>query len=149
MNRSPLAAALTLVLLALAPAARAADSKVGRHDAAEAGPVSSFDGTTWKVTLVPERAAIDRGEKMIDDTLAFADGKMTSSACTSHGFDASAVASGGKSGRLHFTTTQESAKEGRTRWQARAKGNMLLGTMFWTRPDGSVTAYQFRGSQQK
>src|SRR5207244_872497 len=76
----------------------------------------SLDGTKWKIKVTPDKEAAAKGEKAFPDTLLFANGKVTSTACVPYGFKATSYKAEAKEGVTHWASEQMSEKEGKTVW---------------------------------
>ena len=110
---------------------------------------ASLEGSKWSVTITPDAAAVKQGQKPSKDTLIFKAGKLTSTACVKYGFLASPYTSAAaQTGAWSFTTEQTSPKEGKMSWMGEASGNLVKGTMTWTKGDGSVLNYTFEGKKK-
>jgi hypothetical protein len=46
-----------------------------------------------------------------------------------------------------FKTEQESGTEGKAVWTGTVRGNDIEGKMIWTKKDGSVLTYTFKGDK--
>ena len=116
--------------------------------AAIASPkLSVLDGTSWKINVEPDSMAKDKGEKQFNETLTFADGNITLSA-PKVGTEASPY-SVTKSGEkdVTFKAERTTAGEGNAVWTGTVHGNDLEGKMIWTKNDGSVMTYNFKGNK--
>jgi len=113
-----------------------------------AGPkVAVLDGTSWKLDVEPDSMAKDKGEKQFKETLTFADGKVTLSA-PKVGSEASpySVTKAGEKD-MTFTAERVSYGEGSSVWTGTVHGKDVDGKMIWTKNDGSVLTYTFKGSK--
>jgi len=108
--------------------------------------VSVLDGTSWKVDVEPDTMAKDKGEKQFKDTLTFADGNVTMS--TAKGSKASPY-SMSQSGEKDWTFKAErvSAAEGNSVWTGTVHDKSVEGKLIWTRNDGTVLTYTFKGNK--
>jgi hypothetical protein len=109
--------------------------------------VAVLDGTSWKVNVEPDSMTKDKGEKQFDETLTFAAGSLTMSAAKV-GFEAApytVTATGEK--ELTFKATRTSAGEGTSVWTGTVRGNDLEGKLIWTKNDGAVLTYTFKGNK--
>jgi hypothetical protein len=116
--------------------------------AAVAGPqVAVLDGTSWKVEVEPDGMAKDKGEKEFKETMTFADGKISLSAAKV-GFEASpySVTSAGEKDWT-FKAERMSAGEGGSVWTGTVHGKNVDGKLVWTKNDGSVLTYTFKGNK--
>jgi len=109
--------------------------------------VAVLDGTSWKLDVEPDSMTKDKGEKQFKETLTFADGNVTLSA-PKVGSEASPY-SVKKPGEKDMTFTAErvSYGEGSSVWTGTVHGKDLDGKMIWTKNDGSVLTYTFKGNK--
>ena len=109
--------------------------------------VAVLYGTSWKVDVEPDNMAQSKGEKQFKETLTFADGNITVSA-PKVGFEATPY-SVTKAGEKDFTFTasRTSTGEGNSVWTGNVHGNNLEGKLIWTKNDGSVLTYTFKGTK--
>ena len=114
--------------------------------ATQAGPL---DGTKWKLRGRPDEAAKRMGEKPSKDTLIFKEGHMTSTSCVKYGFRASPYTAAQSGTTWAFGTEQMSPKDGKTAWSGTVNGEVLTGTMVWTKMDGSRFRYTFEGRKAR
>ena len=107
--------------------------------------VAVLDGTSWKVEVEPDSMAKDNGEKEFKERLTFADGNVSLSA-PKVGFEASPY-SVTKAGEKSWTFKAEraSAGEGSSVWTGTTHGDELEGKLIWTKNDGAVLTYTFKG----
>jgi len=108
---------------------------------------AALDGTSWKVDVEPDDMAKGKGEKQFKETLTFAEGNITFSA-PKVGFRASPY-SVTKSGEKDYTFKAErtSADEGSSVWTGVVHDKNLEGKLVWTRTDGAVLTYTFKGGK--
>jgi hypothetical protein len=109
--------------------------------------VAVLDGTSWKVDVVPDSMAKEKGEKQFKETLTFADGNLTLSA-PKVGTDASPY-SVTKEGEKDYTFKVErsSSNEGTSVWTGTVHGNDVSGKMILTKNDGAVFTFTFKGDK--
>jgi len=109
--------------------------------------VAVLDGTSWKVDVEPDQMAQDKGEKQFKETMTFADGNVSLSA-PKVGFEASpySVSKAGEKD-LTFKAVRTSAGEGSSVWTGTVHDNNLEGKLIWTRNDGAVLTYTFKGNK--
>jgi hypothetical protein len=109
--------------------------------------VAVLDGTSWKVDVEPDAMAKEKGEKQFKETLTFADGSVSLST-PKVGFEASSY-SVTKADEKNYTfkAERESKGEGSAVWTGTVHGNNLEGKMIWTKNDGAVLTYTFKGSK--
>ena len=107
--------------------------------------VAVLDGTSWKVDVEPDDMAKKMGEKQFKETLTFAEGNVSLSA-PKVGFWASPY-SVSKTGEKDYTFKAErtSAGEGSSVWTGTVHGDDLEGKLIWTKNDGAVFTYTFKG----
>ncbi len=108
-------------------------------------PLSDLEGTSWTVKVTPDALAKKKGEKSFDDTLIFANGTVTMTACVKAGFAPSGYTASRAGEVWLFKTEQTSKKEGQTVWFASLSGSAIKGTMTWTKPDGTILHYAVEG----
>jgi hypothetical protein len=109
--------------------------------------VAVLDGTSWKLDVEPDSMAKDKGEKQFKETLTFADGNVTLSA-PKVGSEASpySVTKAGEKD-MTFTAERVSYGEGSSVWTGTVHGKDVDGKMIWTKNDGSVLTYTFKGNK--
>jgi hypothetical protein len=109
--------------------------------------VAMLDGTSWKLEVSPDSMTKDKGEKEFKETLTFADGNVSMSA-PKVGFEASPY-SVSKTGEkeLTFKAARTSAGEGSSVLTGTVRDKNLDGKLIWTKNDGSVLTYTFKGSK--
>ena len=109
--------------------------------------VAVLDGTSWKVDVEPDTMSKEKGEKQFKETLTFADGSVSLSA-PKVGFETSSY-SVTKAGEKDYTFKAErgSKGEGTSVWTGTVHGNSLEGKMIWTKSDGAVLTYTFKGNK--
>ncbi len=129
-------ALLVGAILAFAPSAGAKDE------------VLSLDGTTYKVAVKPDDQAMKLGGKEFDDELIFKNGKLTSSACIPHGFQASPYTVRRSGDKLVFECVQTSTSSGKNEWKGQVDGDRITGTVIMNKQDGKVLHYHFSGKKK-
>ena len=109
--------------------------------------IAVLDGTSWKVDVEPDAMAQKTGERQFKETLTFAAGNVSLSA-PKVGFGASPY-SVTKAGEKDWTFKAErvSAGEGRSVWTGTVHDNNLDGKLIWTKNDGAVMTYTFKGNK--
>lgn len=108
----------------------------------------ALDGTTWKVEVVPDAMAKEKGEKAFKDSLTFAEGKVSMSACQKMGFEPSPYTASKEGDKdWSFKTEQRSETQGATIWTATIHGDDIRGKMIWTKKDGTVLTYTVKGDK--
>ena len=135
MRRITLTLACALTLLAVAQTAAALLAQ-------------PFEGTRWKVTVMPDDEAQRAGEKPFDDVLVFKGGKFTAEACAKYGFKPVEYKEETTRGPVaSFTAEPKSDKEGTAKWHGNISGSEMTGELTWTKPDGTVLNYTFKGER--
>jgi hypothetical protein len=109
--------------------------------------VAVLDGTSWKLDVEPDSMAKDKGEKQFKETMTFADGNMTLSAAKVGSEPSSYSVT--KEGEKDFTfkAERDSSGEGSSVWTGTVHGKDIAGKMVWTKSDGAVMTYTFKGNQ--
>jgi hypothetical protein len=109
--------------------------------------VAMLDGTSWKLEVEPDAMTKDKGEKEFKETLTFADGNASLSA-PKVGFEASpyTVSKTGEK-ELTFKASRTSAGEGSSVLTGIVRDKNVDGKLIWTKNDGSVLTYTFKGSK--
>ena len=109
--------------------------------------IAVLDGTSWKLEVKPDDMARDKKEKDFKETLTFADGNITLSApkVGSAASPYSVTRSGEKD--VTFKAERVSYGEGNSVWTGTVHGNDLEGKLIWTKSDGSVFTYSFKGNK--
>jgi hypothetical protein len=103
----------------------------------------AFEGT-WKVTVTP-----DDGGKPYEDTLTLKNGKFTSENGKKHEFAETEYEGDFRGGQIGtFTATAKSKKEGSAKWTGTVAPGQVQGTLAWTKADGSVVNYTYRGERK-
>lgn len=108
-----------------------------------------FEGTKWKVLVTPDEDAQKAGEKEFKDALVFKGGKFTAETCLKYGFGPveykEEMAPGGLA--ASFTAEPISEKEGTAKWHGTITAGQMTGEMIWTKKDGTVLNYAFKGEK--
>jgi len=110
---------------------------------APAKPSDPSEQGTWKVRVTPDADAAAKGEKEFDDTLILHKGKFRSAACVPYGFDTASY-------RVEAGTWMadaQSPKEGKNHWHGEVSGDSVSGRLTWTKADGMILNYTFRGTR--
>lgn len=109
--------------------------------------VAMLDGTSWKLDVKADDMTKDKHEKDFKETLTFADGNITLSA-PKVGTSASpytVTRSGEK--ELTFKADRVSYGEGSSVLTGTVRGKDMEGKLIWTKNDGSVFTYSFKGNK--
>lgn len=106
-----------------------------------------LDGTSWKLDVQPDAMAKTKGEKDFKETLTFAAGNITLSApkVGSEPSPYSVTKSGEKD--LTFKAERWSTNDGSSVWTGNVHGKELDGKMIFTKNDGSILTYTFKGNK--
>ena len=109
--------------------------------------VAVLDGTSWKIDVEPDSMTKDMGEKQFKETLTFADGNISLSA-PKVGFEASpySVVSAGEKDWT-FKAERATAGEGSSVWTGTVHEKDVEGKLIWTKNNGAVLTYSFKGSK--
>ena len=109
--------------------------------------IAVLDGTSWKLEVKPDDMARDKKEKSFKETLTFADGKITLSApkVGSAASPYTVTKSGEKD--VTFKAERVSYGEGNAVWTGTVHGDDLEGKLIWTKTEGSVLTYSFKGNK--
>jgi hypothetical protein len=105
----------------------------------------------WAVEVTPEEDARSAGEKQFKDVLVFTKGEtFIAEECRKRGFEAGKYETDQRRfGPAKFTANIESKKEGKAKWEGLATGQNIEGTLVWTKKDGSVMRYAFKGERKE
>src|ERR1043166_8562369 len=102
----------------------------------------------WIVKVEADEDARKAGEKSFDDTLVFDSGKFVSEACKKRGFkEAEYTEDTRRFGPATFKAEATSEKEGKTNWTGTVTANEISGEMTWTKKDGSVVPFLYKGEK--
>jgi hypothetical protein len=103
----------------------------------------------WKVVVTPDEDARGAGEKEFKDTLVFKGDQFTAEACVKHGFKSAKYEADTRRGPTStFTAKTESKTEGKAEWSGFVTGSNIQGELTWTKKDGTVLRYSFKGEKQ-
>jgi hypothetical protein len=109
--------------------------------------VAVLDGTSWKVNVEPDAMAQKQGEKQFDETLTFAEGRLSLRA-PRVGFEGSPyTTSKAEKTDVTFKAERLGTGEGSSLWTGTVHGNNVQGKMIFTRHDGSILTYTFKGTK--
>lgn len=103
----------------------------------------------WSVTVEPDQATAQAGRNPFRDYLLFeANGQFTAEAFGPMGFGQSSFNIETLSeGVTAFTTTMANEGQGTLVWNGVRQGSRLVGSLVWTRGDGSVCTYNFNADR--
>jgi hypothetical protein len=108
---------------------------------------SVLDRGAWKITIVPDKAAIASGLKEFSDTLTFAEGKFGSVALSAKGFRPVAYRGDFEEGEAEFEAEQVSDTEGVAIWLGEIRGDRIVGRLQFRKKDGTNLAFNFSGTR--
>jgi hypothetical protein len=107
-----------------------------------------FEGTRWKVKVMPEEDARQAGEKPFDDVLTFKGGKFVSAEFQKRGFQPAEYEEDTRRGpAAKFTAETNSQNEGKAKWTGTMTGASLQGQVVRTAKDGTSMSYSFQGER--
>ena len=114
--------------------------------AAPARAKDNFDGK-WKCTITPSEE--NPQEKEFEDLLTFGGSKFVSKKFLALGFKPVVFESDTRRGPLGtFIAKPESEKNGTMEWRGTTTGVDISGEMTWTKADGTVLRYTYKGERQ-
>src|ERR1700722_15344787 len=104
----------------------------------------------WTVTLTPSGDDANQpGVREFDDKLTFTPEKFSSKHMSDHGFKPADYQEDTRMfGPAKFNPPQTSDKEGKLDWEGVVDANEITGTMKWTKKDGTVVHYDFKGNRE-
>jgi len=97
---------------------------------ASAGPL---DGRQFSAGIVRDDADEDEKERPLEDRLMFNDGKFSSVVCKRYNFTEAPYWVRVEGDRIHFLAELTSPTDGRMVWKGTIRGDILEGTMRWTK----------------
>jgi hypothetical protein len=102
----------------------------------------------WVFTVTPDDDARTAGEKEFKDNIEFKGGKFTSEAMQKHGFDPGPYDEDTRTGIGNFDAALKSkTEEGKAKWHGLVAGNEMTGDFVWTKKDGTVLNFTFKGTR--
>jgi len=108
-----------------------------------------LDGTRGKVTVVPDKAAADKGEKEFGDTLSFTNGKFSSAFFLAKGFGPAKYNGETEENEAEFEVEQTSVTNGVIDWLGEVRGKKFVGKLEWKKKkDGPALTYNFEGTKE-
>ena len=106
----------------------------------------------WAITITPSGSDANLpGVKEFKEELTFDNTNMSTKVLEKQGFKTAPYEadSSGAIGPATFKCKQESDKEGKIEWQGlTSTGDDLTGTLVWTKKDGPVVHYDFKGEKK-
>ncbi len=102
----------------------------------------------WVLTVTPDDDARTAGEKEFKDNIEFKGGQFTSEALKKHGFDPGPYDENTRPGIGGFDAVLKSkTEEGKAKWHGLVTANEMTGDMVWTKKDGTVLNFTFKGTR--
>ncbi len=107
-----------------------------------------FEGTTWKITVVPDEDARKAGEKGFDDIITFKGGMFSSENFTKRGFTPARFDEDVRQyGPATFKVTAKSEKAGETNWTGVIAATSIRGDITLKTKDDKTMAFSFTGER--
>ena len=110
-------------------------------------PVPGMDAFAgvWHADVTPDQGALNDGRNAFKDNILFEnDGHFTAEAFGPMGYGRSDfTVTEVESGVYAFTTTMSSDTQGTLVWNGVRQGTQIVGSLVWSKPDGSVGTYNF------
>jgi hypothetical protein len=110
-----------------------------------AAATNNFLGV-WQVVLTPDSDTEQDGGKAFGENMIFTDDDIMSENFAFYGFFEGAV-SVNSDDPNQFTATMESGQKGDIAWSGTKSGSTITGILVWTKHDGKVWRYTYRGSK--
>jgi hypothetical protein len=108
-----------------------------------------FEKTKWTVEVEPDDDAQKAGGKKFEDTISFKGNKLESKELKKKGFEPAAYEGDVRGGAIGtFKSTLTSDKEGKIEWSGTITGRDMIGDLTWTKKDGTVLKYSFKGTKE-
>ena len=107
-----------------------------------------LDGTRWKVKVVPDKAAADKGAKEFGDELIFADDKFTSTVLLRKGFAPAKYRADVEPTEAEFEVEQRSQTNGVVVWEGEIRGTNTLGGLQWMQEGRADFLYEITGTKE-
>jgi hypothetical protein len=102
----------------------------------------------WTTTITPDDDARHAGERDIKDELVFKGGTFTSAEFAKRGFEPGTFDEEIHPGSVGgFTAIQKDKSGDNIKWNGFIAAGELSGTLVWTKKDGTVLNYTFKGSK--
>ncbi len=109
-----------------------------------------FEGLKWKVKYTASPNSDFPNDKGFDDTLIFKGSKFSTAEFVKKGFAPVDFDQRSTRGPMAgFQAEQKSDKEGKLVWNGTTTGMEMTGEVTWTKKDGSVHRYDFKGEKQR
>jgi hypothetical protein len=104
----------------------------------------SLDGKTYYLSSYDANQPLNK----TGDTLMFKSGKVVSASCSKYGFKSSSYHVSNQNGKMYFTATCYSDKEGKISWNGLVDGNNISGKYLWHKEGQNDISYIFTGMQK-
>jgi hypothetical protein len=103
----------------------------------------------WVLTVTPDDDARTAGEKEFKDNIEFKGGKFTSESMQKHGFDPGPYDEDPTRGGMGTFDAALKSKtdEGKAKWHGLVTANEMTGDFVWTKKDGTVCNFTFKGTR--
>ena len=104
----------------------------------------------WDVTVTPDDDSHSSGARELHDTFTFKNSTFDSKEMAKHGFEAGPYDSDTRGIDVGgFKCEKKSKKdEGKAKWSGTVTADQIEGDFVWTKKDGTVWTYTFKGSKQ-
>lgn len=107
-----------------------------------------FEGK-WKVTVTPDEQAVAGGAGEFEEILVFQGGELTAEACAKYGFEPVEYEADTRGlVAASFTAEPKSKTNGTAKWSGFTTGQEIQGEFLWTKPDGTVMRYTYKGTRE-
>ena len=106
-----------------------------------------LDGQRWKISVVPDKAAAEKGGKEFSDTIIFAGDKFSSTALDAKGFKPVSYRGDFEENEAEFEAEQVSETEGVVLWLGEIRSDRMSGTLQWKKKDGGTLLFDFTGTK--
>jgi hypothetical protein len=110
------------------------------------GVSTPFEGV-WRVSVTPDDNTARAGKLEFRDQWLFEDtGDFTAEAFGPMGFPPAQITTAVVDGKTTFTVTSNNDSQGSVVWSGTIASSHIVGTLVWTKTDGSVARYTFDGT---
>jgi hypothetical protein len=107
-----------------------------------------FEGK-WRVTITPDSDAASAGEREFEDTLEFKGVTFTAEGFKERGFEAVEYESDTRGlVAASFTAKPRSKTDGDAVWSGFTTGQDIQGELVWTRNDGTIVRFTYKGTRE-
>jgi hypothetical protein len=117
---------------------------------AQAFARDAFVGT-WKIEVTPDEESRSAGAKEFKDVVTFKGMQFESKELKKNGFKAAPYEEDTRAGIVATfkCTTKSATGEGTAAWTGTSTGVDITGEMTWTKKDGTVVKYTFKGTKNQ